>query len=565
MMFQILIAILIIVLLLLAGIVWYQRRAIRQISELQAVSDHLSKQPLADNLEKAGQMQLMGDAEEQLTKLQKEYQEQLAPAIKRLSKQGQELQAAVKTNQLVTINSTINDYRSAIEQTTSQVKHLQKQLHDLRQQEEDHHEAIDQLKQRYQQYHQQLDDKSFEYGETVDQLNTRLADLEERYARFTDLTTKGDLEAAQEILTELQVDNQAFAELLKAVPKLYKPLVTEFPDQLTELKNGYQTLVKQHYHFTEKNLGQKIDQLQAKLTQTVKQLNDLQVDVVEQSNADLSTEIDHLYDVMQKELDAKPEAQHLMKVMGEFIVHARRQNDELVKELKRLNLSYTFNNNEIESARQLDEQIKTIDKDYQRDAQAIHDQQALYSQILATQKENQQELTAVEKKQQEINDEVAKLQTDEQRAKKMLQRYSVDVRTIKRQVEQLNLPGLPADYMDYFIGVSDEVKKLAAALDQYKVNMDDVTKQLIMVETDLENLHTKTSDLRDSVELTERLLQYANRFPNDKTIEKAAEEARQLFSQYEYAKSLEKIGTTLEEVEPGSFKRLEDSYYNENH
>lgn len=563
-MFQILIAILVIVLLLLLGIVWFQRRAIQQISELQAVSAHLSKQPLTANLKKAQQMQLVGDARDQLAKLQKEY-DQLAPAIKRLNKQGEDLQAAVKTSQLVTINSAISDYREAIEKASKQADRLQKQLRILHQQEENHHEAVDQLKQRYQQYHQQLDDKSFEYGETTDQLNERLADLEDRYAKFTDLTTKGDLEAAQEILTDLQTDNQEFDDLLKKVPQLYKPLVAEFPDQLAELRSGYETLTKQHYHFTEKKLGQKIDQLQAKLTQTVKQLNDLQVDVVEQSNQDLSTEIDHLYDIMQKELDAKPEAQHLMKVMGEFISHARRQNDELTKELKRLNLSYTFNNNEIEAARRLDERIKTIDKDYQRDAQAIKDDQALYSQILASQKANQQELTAVEEKQREINDEVAKLQTDEQRAKKMLQRYSVDIRTIKRQVEQLNLPGLSSDYLDYFKGVSDEIKKLAAALGQYKVDMDDVTKQLIMVEADLETLHTKTNDLRDSVELTERLLQYANRFPNDETVEKAAQEARQLFSEYEYAKSLEKIGTALEEVEPGSFKRLEDSYYNENH
>ena len=564
MMFQILIAILVIVLLLLLGIVWFQRRAIQQISELQAVSAHLSKQPLAANLKKAQQMQLVGDARDQLAKLQKEY-DQLAPAIKRLNKQGEDLQAAVKTSQLLTINSAISDYRESIEKASKQADRLQKQLRALHQQEENHHEAVDQLKQRYQQYHQQLDDKSFEYGETTDQLNERLADLEDRYAKFTDLTTKGDLEAAQEILTDLQADNQEFDDLLKKVPQLYKPLVAEFPDQLAELRSGYETLTKQHYHFTEKKLGQKIDQLQAKLTQTVKQLTDLQVDVVEQSNQDLSTEIDHLYDVMQKELDAKPEAQHLMKVMGEFISHARRQNDELTKELKRLNLSYTFNNNEIEAARRLDERIKAIDKDYQRDVQAIKDNQALYSQILASQKANQQELTAVEEKQREINDEVAKLQTDEQRAKKMLQRYSVDIRTIKRQVEQLNLPGLSTDYLDYFKGVSDEIKKLAAALGQYKVDMDDVTKQLIMVEADLETLHTKTNDLRDSVELTERLLQYSNRFPNDETVEKAAQEARQLFSEYEYAKSLEKIGTALEEVEPGSFKRLEDSYYNENH
>lgn len=562
-MFQILIAVLIIVLVLLVAVVWFQRRAIKEINELKSVSDELAKKKISDQLAEAGKMQLIGDSKEELANLNKKYHDQLAPAIKKLPQQGDELLAAVRTSQLLTINSAINDYREAIGSAIQQANKLQQALQQLQQQEKRHHQAVDQIEKRYRHFHQQLDDKGFEFGDTTKELNSRLDKLEQRYAKFVDLTHKGDLEAAQEILNELQTDNEHFASLLAAIPKLYKPLVTEFPDQLAELKSGYQTLTKQHYNFTEKGLDKKIEQLQEKLTQTVKQLNDLQVDVVKQSNKDLSAEIDNLYSVMQQELDAKPEALHLMKIMGEFIPHARRQNSELTAELKRLNLSYTFNNNEIEAARRLDEQIKSVDKDYQRDFKAVKENTAIFSQVLEVEKANQKELTAIEEKQKKINDEVAKLQTDEVRARKMLQKYSVDIRTIKRQVEQLNLPGVSQDYVDYFMGVTAEIKKLSAELHEYKINMDDVTKQLIMVEADLETLRGKTSDLRDSAELTERLLQYANRFSDNEKIEKAAQEARQLFSDYKYAKSLEKIGTALEEVEPGSFKRIEDSYYNE--
>lgn len=562
-MFQILIAVLIIVLVLLIAVVWFQRRSLKEINELKSVSDELTKKKLSSQLETASKMQLIGDSKEELANLQKKYDDKVAPAIKKLPQQGDELLAAARSSQLLTINSAINDYREAIGNTSEQVNKIQQALQKLQQQEKRHHQAVDQIEKRYRHFHQKLDDKSFEYGDTVKELNDRLTKLEQRYAKFADLTHKGDLEAAQEILNELQTANDHFANLLEVIPKLYRPLVTEFPDQLSELKSGYQTLTNQHYNFTEKDLDKKIEQLQEKLRQTVKQLNDLQVDVVKQSNKDLSEEIDNLYGVMQKEIDAKPEALHLMKTMGEFIPHARRQNSELTAELKRLNLSYTFNNNEIESARRLDEQIKSIDKDYQRDAKAVKEHTVIFSQVIEVEKANQKELTAIEEKQKKINDEVAKLQTDELRARKMLQRYSVDIRTIKRQVEQLNLPGVSQDYIDYFMGVTDEIKKLSAELHQYKINMDDVTKQLIMVEADLETLRGKTNDLRDSAELTERLLQYANRFADNERIEKAASESRQLFSDYQYAKSLEKIGTALEEVEPGSFKRIEDSYYNE--
>lgn len=562
-MFQILIAILIIVLILLCGIVWYQRRAIKEINELKSVSEQLTQRQLADQLAAAGKMRLVGDAKDQLADLQKKYEQQLAPAIKKLPERGDELLATVKTSQLLTINSAISDYRALIGETSERVSRLQKSLHELQQQEQKHHQAVDQIKQQYHHFRTELTDKEFEFGGAAPALRDRLTALEKRYAKFADLTDKGDLEAAQEILAELQEDNDRFATLLKEVPKLYKPLATEFPDQLTELQHGYQVLSAQHYRFTEPDLDKKVEQLQAKLNATVKQFNDLQVDVVAQANKDLSTEIDNLYGVMQKEIDAKPEAQHLLKVMSKFIPHAQGQNTELTAELKRLNLSYTFNNNEIEAARRLGEQIKSIDKDYQRDEQAVADHTAIYSQIVSTEKTNQKELTTVEEKQKQINDEVAKLQTDEQRARKMLQKYSMDLRTIKRQVEQLNLPGVEQDYIDYFMGVSAEVEKLSAELHEYKVNMDDVTKQLIMVESDIETLQEKTNDLRDSAELTERLLQYANRFSDNEKVEQAAEKARQLFAQYQYAKSLEQIGTALEEAEPGSFKRIEDSYYSE--
>ncbi len=563
-MFQILIAVLVVILLLLVGISWFQHRAISQIKELQAVGDHLKKEDLASQLAQGKKMQLIGDAKETFNKLEKKYQEELIPQLKQVETRGKELQAAVKTSQLLTINSAINDYRTLVGRTSDEAQKIQKTLQDLQQQEQRHHQAIDHLRQQYRHFHQQMDEKNFEYGDTIKKLSQQLNDLEQRFAKFVDLTNKGDLEAAQEILSELQNDNQKFDHLLKTVPKLYKPLVTEFPDQLDELQKGYATLKKDHFNFTEQKLDVKIEQLQEKLKQTVAQLNDLEIDIVAQSSKDLADEIDNLYGVMQKEIDAQPEAKHLMDVMGKFIPHAQHQNEELIAELRRLNLSYTFNNNEIEAARQLNEQIKTINKQFQEDQKAFADQTVIYSQVVDRQKANQKELTLVEEKQEKINDEVAKLQTDEQRARKMLQKYSVDLRTIKRQVEQLNLPGVSQDYVDYFMGVSDEVKKLNAELHEYKINMDDVTKQLIMVESDLESLQVKTNDLRDSAELTERLLQYANRFSDNEEIEKAAEKSRKLFSKYEYTKSLEAIGTALEKVEPGSFKRIEDSYYSEN-
>ncbi|MCG4806218.1 septation ring formation regulator EzrA, partial [Bacteroides uniformis] len=71
---------------------------------------------------------------------------------------------------------------------------------------------------------------------------------------------------------------------------------------------------------------------------------------------------------------------------------------------------------------------------------ALAVEEAIDSQVVARQTDNEKALTAIEEQQKQINDSVADLQSDEARAKKTLQRFSVEIRTIKRRVESLNLP-----------------------------------------------------------------------------------------------------------------------------
>lgn len=561
--FQVLIGILIIVVAILACVYFYQRRAVKQINDLMESEKKLADQKVDQQIKNVEDLQLIGDAKKQFETIKNKYEKQVRPAITAFNKRAPQLLADSRTSKLLTINIQIRDLQADLAKLTTTLQQIQKDLQHLRQQQHTHKQAVEQIKNKYRQFHRQLNEKSFEYGDSEKQLNSRLNELEDQFAQFTDLTNKGDIEAAQEILSNLQTENDKFEQDLKKIPQLYKPIATEFPEQLSELKSGYETLVKQNFHFTEKNIDKQIEQLQAKLDQTIDQLNNLQLDVVEQSNKDLSDQIDYLYGVMQKEIDAKNEAIHLIEVMKDFTKHAQRQNDELGVELDRLSLNYTLTNHEQETVRELGEQIKAIIKQYRDDAEAVANKTAVYSQVLDRQKSNQKNLTEIEKSQEKLNDEVAKLQTDEQRARQMLQKYSTQIRTIHRQVEQLNLPGLPKDYLDYFFGVSDEIKKLADELNEYKINMDEITKQLIIVESDLDTLNDKTDILRDSAELTERFQQYANRFSDNEKIAAAAKKSQELFKQFNYTASLEAIATVLEEIEPGSYKRIEDTYYRE--
>lgn len=562
--FQIIIGILIILAIILAGLYYYQKRLVRQCEQIDAQIKQLQELKLDQQLKKVEQLKVTGDSQEQLEKFKKNYQDNIVPQEKKLVEELEAIKPLIHTSKAFSLAKRLGNLELAVHELNDQCLKAKASLHHVEELHQAHKRAIDQIKQRYRHFHRVLDEKSFEYGDSVQMLNERLAGLEKEYDKFSKLSQAGDYDAAQQVLTDLKQGNQKLADLIELIPKLYKPLIAEFPTQLNELSSGYEQLTKQNYRFTVDDIPEKIKQLHHLCQEDLKQIGNLQLEGVEDSIKDVAEQIDDLYATMQSEIDARPQVEHLMGVLGKFITHAATQNSELSNELERLSINYTLNNHEIETARSLNEQIINIKKEYDDDQEAITNHSAIYSQILTRQDKNEKSLTAIEKQQAKINDEVAKLQGDQQRAEQMLQKYSTRLRTTRRQVERLNLPGLPKDYLDYFFGVSDEIKRLADELQKYKVDMDEVTKQLIIVESDLETLDEKTSDIHDSVELTELLQQYANRFSDNSKVATAAAKSQEEFNKFNYTKSLETIATALEEAEPGSYKRIEDSYYHEN-
>ena len=111
--------------------------------------------------------------------------------------------------------------------------------------------------------------------------------------------------------------------------------------------------------------------------------------------------------------------------------------------------------------------------------------------------------------------------------------------------------------------VADEIDKLNADLDQTRVNMDDITKQLIMTQEDLNSLKEKSNDLIDSALLTEQLLQYANRYRHSHPdVQAAINQAAELFNKkYSYKTAVDVLATALDKVEPGAYQKVEKSYF----
>ena len=563
-MLQVLIGIIAIAVIVVIIFYVCQRRAMRVITDLRARLVALEEARLARRLDDASLADLMGESLKVFTALQDDYLKKVAPAVDDANEQLEEVSKNLNGLNVFTVTGQLNQVRELVEEAERQQKRVVDRLQKADQKEEEQKKATATMGEQLGDFQKKLDDTAYQYGDAIRPLRSQLADLQEQFTRFNEIAAKGDHEAAAEILTDLKEKEAHFTKLAEEIPELYKPLFTTFPDQISELREGYRKLVANHYRFPVNNLDDQIEGLEAQRQTALDHIAALSLAPVRVANKSLEEKIDHLYDVMQNEMDARPQVERLVGVVGDHLDHARQQNRELMAELDRLSESYTLNHDEVAHTRELEEQLKQIQKEYEKDQVAVNAQAAVASQVLERFMEDERVLTAIETQQKEINDGVADLSEDEQRARKALQRFVTTVRATKRHVETLNLPGLPQDYLDFFFLVSDEISHLAKDMNQQRIDMEAITKELLKVQGDVSELIDRTNKVRDSAELTARLMQYGLRFVDDnQEIDAAITEAQKLYDRYEYEQSLETIGAALEKAEPGSFKRLEDNYYDE--
>ncbi|KLD52131.1 septation ring formation regulator EzrA [Limosilactobacillus fermentum] len=563
-MLQVLIGIIAIAVIVVIIFYVCQRRAMRIITDLRARLVALEEARLARRLDDASLADLMGESLKVFTALQDDYLKKVAPAVDDANEQLEEVSKNLNGLNVFTVTGQLNQVRELVEEAERQQKRVVDRLQKADQKEEEQKKATATMGEQLGDFQKKLDDTAYQYGDAIRPLRSQLADLQEQFTRFNEIAAKGDHEAAAEILTDLKEKKAHFTKLAEEIPELYKPLFTTFPDQISELREGYRKLVANHYRFPVNNLDDQIEGLEAQRQTALDHIAALSLAPVRVANKSLEEKIDHLYDVMQNEMDARPQVEKLVGVVGDHLDHTRQQNRELMAELDRLSESYTLNHDEVAHTRELEEQLKQIQKEYEKDQVAVNAQAAVASQVLERFMEDEKVLTAIETQQKEINDGVAYLSEDEQRARKALQRFVTTVRATKRHVETLNLPGLPQDYLDFFFLVSDEISHLAKDMNQQRIDMEAITKELLKVQGDVSELIDRTNKVRDSAELTARLMQYGLRFVDDnQEIDAAITEAQKLYDRYEYEQSLETIGAALEKAEPGSFKRLEDNYYDE--
>lgn len=562
------IIILVLVIVIIAAVLYLigyfmRKKNQEQLDELEVRKEALFDLPVFEEIDDIKKMHLVGQSQNSFREWNQRWVELSTRSFAELESQIYEVENQNEIFRFMKAKKAVVEANETMTEMEAEVEVIRNGLKELRESEERNSLEVQKALDVYEELSKSLKDDKASFGPAYSEIQKQLRNVEIEFTQFVTLNTSGDPIEAREVLEDAERHTYELEDLMKRIPPMYEELNETFPDQLKEIEEGYNQLLADDYVFPEQNFAEEIQHAKKRVENSMADLEKTEIAAVEVANRDTATAIDALYEVMEREIEAKKYVVTNQKIIDDYISHSLKNNRQLMIELDHVSQSYTLNNNELGRSRGFQTEIEEIIRRQKDLEPRMKEHTVPYSEIQAFYKECYKILDDIENQQLEIDASLKELRKGEKVAQEKVDEYEFRLRSIKRYVEKQRLPGLSADYLEFFYVATDRIEDLSRALNKMRINMDEINRLCDLCEDDLELLDKKTKDLVNAAALTEQMMQYANRYRHThENIRAALDKSMYLFStEFHYQDALDEIGTALEAVEPGAFKRIEDFYF----
>ena len=455
-----------------------------------------------------------------------------------------------------------NQASQLIEETKAEVDKIYTALQKLLDSEKKNREELEVLQERYASMRKDLLAHSFSFGEALESLEKRLSYLELDFTKFNTLTNEGDHLEAKEVLGRIETEMQDFEQIVEEVPKYLKEIEEEYEDQVADLKEGYQKMVEEHYQFPKISIPAEIQKIEEIIAVAREHIKATELEEARQQLDKVAREIDQLYAVMETEIEAKAFVKRNRAQVERKLNQVLQSNRYVNIEVDRVSQNFVLSNNEFNRVQDFAKQLEKEQEAVAYYSKALQNQQVPYSIVKEHYEIVLNTLKEIDENQLSLVNTLTDLSQQEKSIRDGLDVFELDLRNMKRTIEKYHLPGLPKEYLELFFATTSRIEQLSQLMNRVKLDMTEIIGLNQTIEDDVEKLDIMTEEIVDHAQLTEYMIQHANRYRLDHPeIDTAIQQALEQFNHfYRYEESLAIIEKALNQVEPGSAQRVRDNY-----
>ncbi|HHU3762880.1 TPA: septation ring formation regulator EzrA [Streptococcus pyogenes] len=553
--------VLLVIIAYLVGVI-IRKRNDSLITSLEERKQALFALPVNDEIEEVKSLHLIGQSQTSFREWNQKWVDLTVNSFADIENHIFEAENLTDTFNFIRAKHEINSVESQLNLVEEDIASIREALNILKEQEEKNSARVTHALDLYEKLQASISENEDNFGSTMPEIDKQMKNIETEFSQFVALNSSGDPVEASEVLDRAEEHTIALGQITEQIPAIVAKLEDDFPDQLDDLETGYRRLLEENYHFPEKNIEARFQEIRESIRANSSELVTLDLDRAREENTHIQERIDSLYEVFEREIAAYKVAAKNSKMLPRYLAHVKRNNEQLKDEIARLSRKYILSETESLTVKAFEKDIKEIEDSTLAVAEQFGLQEKPFSELQVTFERSIKTLTNVESGQMDVFAAVKDIEKIESQARHNLDVYVTQLHMIKRYMEKRHLPGIPQDFLSAFFTTSSQLEALMDELSRGRINIEAVSRLSEVATVAIANLEDLTYQVVQNATLTEQLLQYSNRYRSfEAGVQSSFEHALRLFEvENDYQASFDEISYALETVEPGVTDRFVNSY-----
>ncbi|HGM9416655.1 TPA: septation ring formation regulator EzrA [Streptococcus pyogenes] len=553
--------VLLVIIAYLVGVI-IRKRNDSLITSLEERKQALFALPVNDEIEEVKSLHLIGQSQTSFREWNQKWVNLTVNSFADIENHIFEAENLNDTFNFIRAKHEINSVESQLNLVEEDIASIREALNILKEQEEKNSARVTHALDLYEKLQASISENEDNFGSTMPEIDKQMKNIETEFSQFVALNSSGDPVEASEVLDRAEEHTIALGQITEQIPAIVAKLEDDFPDQLDDLETGYRRLLEENYHFPEKNIEARFQEIRESIRANSSELVTLDLDRAREENTHIQERIDSLYEVFEREIAAYKVAAKNSKMLPRYLAHVKRNNEQLKDEIARLSRKYILSETESLTVKAFEKDIKEIEDSTLAVAEQFGLQEKPFSELQVTFERSIKTLTNVESGQMDVFAAVKDIEKIESQARHNLDVYVTQLHMIKRYMEKRHLPGIPQDFLSAFFTTSSQLEALMDELSRGRINIEAVSRLSEVATVAIANLEDLTYQVVQNATLTEQLLQYSNRYRSfEAGVQSSFEHALRLFEvENDYQASFDEISYALETVEPGVTDRFVNSY-----
>ncbi len=535
-----------------------RKKIYKEVDRLENWKVSIMNKPVSEELSKVKDLNMTGQTEQLFENWRYQWDNILSTELVNIEEYLFDAEDFVDKYRFKKAKDVLSIADSKLQDIELKIKAIYDELDELIGSQAKSAEENEKLEGKYSDFKKQLLNQRHQYGSTTPLLEKELEQIQQLFSEFNQSISNGDYLVARELIARIEKELEGFEIKLENIPGLLIECQSVIPSQLAEVETGYKEMLAEGYILDHVNLEKSIASLQDKLKQSTKLLMETKVLEAKEGIELIKTEMDELYDQIEKEVLAKHYVVKELPSVEAILIALSSASEKTKQETYVVQESYQLQQEDIQTQQKIEESMLALNDRYEKLSGHLLDQTIAFSILKEELEDICEQINSLQEIHQQYTESLMALRKDEMAAREQLNSLRKMLFEVKRSIEKSNIPGLPKSVYQELSLANDQLKTVTGKLEEKPLNIVEVNTVLYEAVTSVEKCHEEALEILDHAYLAESVIQYGNRYRSKHpSIHESLVEAEQLFRNYEYKNALEEAATSLEKVEPGVLKKIE--------